>query len=136
MEGSRKKGKILKRNYPLIMIIISIIMISSGLYLNYYTIPRIQLTNTFNKLIMMIENTKNYQNITGISEDFTLNSSIKLNVESQMVQKSVKPDDLKNKNLIKNLNNTLTNIKLVQDKTNKKMYVNINTFLPQEELML
>mgnify|MGYP003306603497 CR=1 FL=1 len=113
----------------------SIMMISSGLYLNYYTNPRMLLSNTFNQFITVIENTKDYKEITGISEDFTLNSNIKLNIESQSIQKSVDKENILNKNLMTNLNNTTTNLTLVQDKTNKKMYANINSYLGQEELV-
>ena len=43
---------------------------------------------------------KDYKEITGISEDFTLNSNIKLNIESQSIQKSVNPNNLQNKNTV------------------------------------
>lgn len=134
MESSRKKGK-KQNNYLLVMIIISIIMISSGLYLNYYTNPRIQLSNTFEILIKIIENTKDNKKITGISENFSLNSNIKINIDSQSIQKSINPADVQNKKIIANLNNTTTNLVLIQDKTNKKMYANINARLGQEELL-
>lgn len=135
MKSSKKKGKILKNNYPFVMIIIAMIMISSGLYLNYHTNPKILLSKTFNNLIKIVENTKSNEDITGISENFTLNSNIKFNIGNQSIQKSIDTKDAQNKNLITNLNNTTTNLTLVQDKTNKKMYASINSKLGQEELI-
>lgn len=135
MKSSKKKGKILKNNYPFVMIIIAMTMISSGLYLNYHTNPKILLSKTFNNLIKIVENTKSNEDITGISENFTLNSNIKFNIGNQSIQKSIDTKDTQNKNLITNLNNTTTNLTLVQDKTNKKMYASINSKLGQEELI-
>lgn len=131
-----KKGKKSKKKFYLFfLIIIALSMIGFGLYLDYITSPQVLFSAALDKTIEKLENSTAYEDLTGITDNYTLTSNITYEFESQTLKNSTLPEDIEKYNLITNLQTTTNQLKITQDKTNKKLFVTVNSTLPTEELI-
>lgn len=131
-----KKGNRKNKSTKLItsFLILATIMIISGTYLAYLSKPQNYFSAVLDKTINYIDSLGNY-NTTGITKNYSVNSTIKLNVEDKNIQNSLLPEDESNKKLINNLNSTTTEFSLIHDSNNKKMFMSLNSHLLEEELV-
>ena len=137
----RSKNK--ARKIGILLLIVSISLISSGVYIGYISNPkRIALTamRSLSASIYTKKETPKENVISTLSKEtsFTINSSIKLTASSPYIVNKVTTDEkyLKYANLIKNINSTENNISYIQDNKNKKLLVNIDSTLYNEPLFI
>lgn len=137
----RSKNK--TRKIGIFLLIISISLISSGLYIGYVSNPkRIALTamRSLSTSIYTKKETSKENVVPALNKEtgYTINSSIKLTASSPYIVNKATTDEnyLKYANLIKNINSTENNISYIQDNKNKKLLVNINSTLYNEPLFI
>lgn len=137
----RSKNK--TRKIGIFLLIISISLISSGLYIGYVSNPkRIALTamRSLSTSIYTKKETSKENVVPVLNKEtgYTINSSIKLTASSPYIVNKATTDEkyLKYANLIKNINSTENNISYIQDNKNKKLLVNIDSTLYNEPLFI
>ena len=137
----RSKNK--TRKIGIFLLIISISLISSGLYIGYVSNPkRIALTamRSLSTSIYTKKETSKENIVPVLNKEtgYTINSSIKLTASSPYIVNKATTDEnyLKYANLIKNINSTENNISYIQDNKNKKLLVNIDSTLYNEPLFI
>lgn len=126
-----------KRNF-IIVIVIAILFILVGFGLLYfYNSKRViskaldDITTTFkNKYLMNYDINTNF-------DDFTVESDIKFNIKSDYFQQIAQfsPNYLVYANLINNLNKTNSKLVFKQDKTNQKLFINLDSQYNNESLI-
>ena len=131
-----KKGNQKNKSTKLVtsFLILAALMIISGTYLAYLSKPQNYFSVVLDKTINYIDSLGNY-NTTGTTKNYSVNSTIKLNVEDKKIQNSLLPEDETNKKIINNLNSTTTEFSLIHDSNNKKMFMSLNSNLLEKELV-
>lgn len=119
-----KKRKLLS----LLLILISFIMIFIGVYLNKVTNPKaitIRFIDTFSSALK--ENLTPIQT-SNIKDNYSISSTISITSETNDL-------NIKTNRIIKNLNNTKTSTKYIQNKLEKKIYFQINSTKDESDLL-
>ena len=115
-----------------VLLIISICLISSGIFIGYISsskrITTLAMKN-FSSSISQLINDSNEEPNEKIGANFTLNSTLKINVSSAYLINKVQENQnyLPYVNLLRNLSNMENTIDLVQDNTNKKLLLTFSS---------
>lgn len=139
LENSNVK-KLKKSNSKIIVfifIVISIVLIATGVYLSYISNPKRILATALDNITTNTKNIMATNEETNIANNFTVTSNLSFNLESDYLNQKAATDQslapyLK---LLTNINNTQNNIIYAQDKDNKKMLLNWNSTLNNQELI-
>lgn len=135
MEDKKKKSGT-KIAIIVMFLILSISLIGVGVYFNIISsdsyIMGTVIDRTNNLFMNYLEN-----NSYEIRDSYSINSKIDVNVDSEKYknESAVNLDSLKKANFLKNLTNMNTEVNLVQDAKNKKIYFELSETLMNEELV-
>ncbi len=132
MASSKKKPN---RILFYLTVIISFIMIGSGIFLSYVATPQQSLLFIFDTTIEKIKTSSSKSTYTGINDNFSIKSNINLEIESQKYQNSTLTEDQTIKNLITNLNKTTNSLQFIHDKDNKKLLVKVSSQQDQNKIL-
>ena len=112
------------------ILVIGVILVLAGLGFNYLTsskyVAKEAIKGLSNNMIKLLDSQKN---ITGLEENFTTTSNIKVNLQSDYFSSlaTVSPTYQAISNLLKNISQIETQITYVQDKKNKRMFVSYDS---------
>ena len=132
MASSKKKPNLV---LFYLILITSLAMIGSGVLLSFIATNQESMLFLFDTAIEKLKVTTGKSEYTGISENISIQSNIKLEVESQRYQQSLLPEDQSIKNLITNLNQTTSNLQFIHDKKNKKLLVKISSNKQESKIL-
>lgn len=135
MENKSKKSR---KKILIPIFTIGIILVLAGLGFNYLTSSEYVTKEVINRLSNnIIELVDNQNNTTGLEENFTTTSNIKVNLQSDYFSSlaTMDPNYQMISNLLKNISQTETKMTYVQDKDNKRMYINYDSKMPDQPLM-
>lgn len=138
MENNELKPKNNKKGIIIILVGLAILLIGSGAALAFLGNPKRVTSMVINKLSTNMENLmKDNKDVTGIKDSFTATSNIKSNIQSAYFQalSTMSPEYATFAKLFTNLSNTETDMVLVQDTKNQKLFMNWNSKLNQQELL-
>lgn len=129
-----KKGKVM----VVIIILLSLILIALGVYLWYLSTPMKIMASSIDQLNGKILEIINTNKDTYIGDTYTLESNIAFDINSDYAT-SLATTDPENygpiAKLLQNLSNTKVKINMAQDKENKKLLLNYNATLNNQELI-
>lgn len=138
MENTEEKTKKSNKGIILILAVIGIILIGGGSILMFLGNPKRMTSHIINKLSTNMENAlKNSEKTTGIADNFSATSNIKINMQSDYFNAlaQMSPEYSVVTKLFTNLSNTESNVVLVQDTKNQKLFMNWDSKLNQQELI-
>lgn len=132
-----KKETDLKKFVPLLLTI-AIIIGAVGFYLTLFSNPKRVIATGIDKLSSELKKVINYTETNNIIKDnYTLEGNLDIKAESEFLtllgNSSLEYQAYPK--LLSNLSKTKNNFKIVQDKTNKKLFTSIDSSLNNEELI-
>lgn len=120
------------------ILVIGVILVLAGLGFNYLTsskyVAKEAIKGLSNNIIKLIDE---QNNTTGLEENFTTTSNIKVNLQSDYFSSlaAMDPNYQAISNLLKNISQTETQMTYVQDKDNKRMFINYDSKIAAQPLM-
>ena len=129
----KKKNKIIFGG----IIILALISIGVGCYLNYLGNSKRVFANALEKLDSNLKNIIAPTKIeTGIGDNYMIQSDLKIKIEDNMMQSFAAADPTYQSyiNLLNNLNRTENTFQLIQNKDQKKLFLSYNSRLNSEDL--
>ena len=127
--------KILNIFFVLLLIGAASLLFYFGFYFNKLSKPRSIFDISIDNISKRIINYTSFNSKYNLGDTFTINGNVGFELSSEKyVFNSTNVDDLKTYNLINNLNKSNFNYSFVQDKTNKKLLVDIKDTILNEEV--
>ena len=132
-KAKKKKGK----KSIIILFILGLMLITVGSVLAYLSSPsyvsKTVIKEFSQKAIELIGNRAE----TGLEDNYKTTSNIKINLKSDYFQAlaTMDPSYAMISNLLNNLSNTENNITMIQDKENKKLFLNLDSKLAGQSLL-
>ena len=129
-----KKTKIVLLIF-VIIILVSSIFISTGLYLNRISKPNYIFSKGIDICKNKIDNYSKISNDLDLGDKFSIKGNIEFDLDSEYYKKSDDSEDKKIYNLINNLNNLNTTFKIQKNQHNNTGYIELKEVLEKEELL-
>lgn len=129
-EKKGKKGVVL-------LLILGLILVGGGVVLTYISSPKYVSQTVMKKFASKISETMNNQIQTGLEDNYKNISNIKIDLKSDYYDAlaTMNPSYAMTSNLLKKLSSTENTITTIQDKENKKLFLNFNSKLSGQELI-
>lgn len=129
----KKKGK----KSVVILIVLGLILFASGTALTYLSSPGYVSKTVIKEFSKKAQEAMTNNTETGLEENYKTISNIKMNLNSDYFQaiSSMNPSYAIISNLLNNLSNTENNITMIQDKQNKKLFLNFDSKLSGQSLI-
>lgn len=129
----KKKGK----KSIILLCVLGLMLITGGAILSYLSSPsyvsKAVIKEFAHKATELVEN----KIATGLEDNYKTTSNIKINLKSDYFQAlaTMDPSYAMISNLLNNLSNTENNITMIQDKENKKLFLNFDSKLSGQNLI-
>ena len=131
-----KKEK--KRGHKLVVVLIllSIALLAGGGVLTYFTSPKYVAQTVIKEMGENATQILANRQETGLEENYSTTGTLKIDLQSDYFQglSTTDPSYATIANLFRNLSNTQNNIAVVQDKENKRLFINYNSTLNGQNL--
>lgn len=131
-----KKEK--KRGHKLVVVLIllSIALLAGGGVLTYFTSPKYVAQTVIKEMGENATQILANRQETGLEENYSTTGTLKIDLQSDYFQglSTTDPSYATLANLFRNLSNTQNNIAVVQDKENKRLFINYNSTLNGQNL--
>ena len=131
-----KKEK--KRGHKLVVVLIllSIALLAGGGILTYFTSPKYVAQTVIKEMGENATQILANRQETGLEENYSTTGTLKIDLQSDYFQglSTTDPSYATIANLFRNLSNTQNNIAVVQDKENKRLFINYNSTLNGQNL--
>lgn len=131
-----KKEK--KRGHKLVVVLIllSIALLAGGGALTYFTSPKYVAQTVIKEMGENATQILANRQETGLEENYSTTGTLKIDLQSDYFQglSTTDPSYATIANLFRNLSNTQNNIAVVQDKENKRLFINYNSTLNGQNL--
>lgn len=120
-----------------LLIILSFSLIGIGIYFSHLATPQYIMSQAIDKVSTNIEDFWHDYDNYRIGNNFTSESTIQFNLDSEQLAKDslTSPEALKSYQFLKNLNQLQSHITIMKDSTNNKAFVSIQEKLGNEELL-
>jgi len=119
----------------IIIILVSALFISIGIYLNNIGKPKYIFSKGIDTITSKMDNYIKIPNDLDLQDKFSIVGSIDYDLNSEYYKKSSDPDEKKTYNLIKNLNNMDTTFKIQKNQSKDIGYVELNEVIGKEEII-
>lgn len=127
--------KALKVFLILLLIITASVLFYFGFYFNNLSKPKSIFDISIDNISKKMVNYTSFNSKYLLGDNFTINGNVKFDFSSEKyVFNSTNVNDLKTFNLINNLNKSNFNYSFIQDKKNKKLLIDINDSILNEEV--
>ena len=135
--NNEKQEKSKAKSIIFIFIILSIILIATGVYLLYIGNPKKILATAIDAATSNVKKIITTNEATSIGNNFTVSSNVSFSLESEYLNQmaTTNPTLVPYSKLLTNINNTQNNLIFAQDKENKKMLLDWNSTLNNQELI-
>lgn len=132
-----KPRKSKKQLLNMILLILALCLIAGGSILAYITSPKYVTTSVIKKTGKTLTNLMNNKIETGLDENYKLTGNLKINLQSDYIQNLALTDPkyVSLAKLITNLTNTENSITIIQDKDNKKLFLDFEGKLNNNEIL-
>lgn len=129
----KKKGK----KSVVILIVLGLILVAGGVTLTYLSSPGYVSKTVIKEFSKKATEAMTNNTETGLEEDYKTISNIKMNLKSDYFQAlaTMDPSYAMISNLLNNLSKTESNITMIQDKQNKKLFLNFDSKLAGQSLI-
>ena len=131
-----KKEK--KRGHKIIVvfILLGIILLTGGGVLTYITSPKYVAQTVIKEMGESATKFVSNRPKTGLEDNYNMTGTLKIDLQSDYFQglSTTDPSYATLSNLFKNLSNTQNNISIIQDKENKRLFLNYNSTLNGQNL--
>ena len=136
--GRRMEKKEKKRGHKLVVVLIllSIALLAGGGVLTYFTSPKYVAQTVIKEMGENATQILANRQETGLEENYSTTGTLKIDLQSDYFQGLSTTDSsyATIANLFRNLSNTQNNIAVVQDKENKRLFINYNSTLNGQNL--
>ena len=136
--GRRMEKKEKKRGHKLVIVLIllSIALLAGGGVLTYFTSPKYVAQTVIKEMGENATQILANRQETGLEENYSTTGTLKIDLQSDYFQglSTTDPSYATIANLFRNLSNTQNNIAVVQDKENKRLFINYNSTLNGQNL--
>ena len=129
-----KKTKIVLLIF-VIIILVSSIFISTGLYLNRISKPNYIFSKGIDICKNKIDNYSKISNDLDLGDKLSIKGNIEFDLDSEYYKDKEDPEEKKISNLINNLNKLNTTFKIQKNQHNNTGYIELNEVLEKEELL-
>lgn len=136
----RRRRRIIKKivfTFQILLLLsLSGVCIYGGIYLDNLSKPKTIMSNSFDRIHLLLKNYLKEEFKYNMGENFSVKSDLKFNLSSDYYynQRLVDEDSLKKTNLIINLDKLESNYYFVHDYKNKKIYGEMNNKIGTEDI--
>ena len=131
-----KKEKKRGHKLVIVLILLSIALLAGGGVLTYFTSPKYVAQTVIKEMGENATQILANRQETGLEENYSTTGTLKIDLQSDYFQglSTTDPSYATIANLFRNLSNTQNNIAVVQDKENKRLFINYNSTLNGQNL--
>ena len=121
----------------ILLIITALILLSLGIYVNYISSSKRVIGTAIEKISTNIKGIININQNNKVGDNYTLKSNVKMNIESNYLNtiSETFPEYKPYINILNNLSKTNNDIMLIQNKDDKKLFVEFNSTLSNQKLI-
>lgn len=129
-----KKTKLLLQIF-IIIVLVSVISIGVGIYLNNIGEPKYIFSKSIDIIKNKVDNYNKISNDLDLNDKYSIKGNIEFDLDSDYYKKATKQEEKKTYNLIKNLNNMNTSFLIQKNKSKDIGYIELNEVIGKEEII-
>ena len=125
-----------KNKLGVFLLFISILLLAAGGVLTYLTSPKYVASTVLKETGTSLTKWLSNDESTGLEDNYQMSGTLKINLQSDYYQglSTTNPDYATTAKLLTNLTNTQNNFQIVHDKDNKRLFVNYDSKLNNQNL--